>query len=49
MRTEDFMAEFVEPKKSQIYFLAGEIYAVNGNYAESLKCYQKSVLDRTSK
>lgn len=41
MRTEDFMAEFVEPKKSQIYFLAGEIYAVSGNYVESLKCYQK--------
>lgn len=41
MRTEDFMAEFVEPKKSQIYFLAGDIYAVSGNYVESLKCYQK--------
>lgn len=41
MRTEDFMAEFVELKESQIYFLAGEIYAVSGNYAESLKCYQK--------
>lgn len=40
-RDIDLQADFIKVKESNVYFLAGEIYAVSGNYAESLKCYQK--------
>lgn len=40
-RDIDLQADFIQVKESNVYFLAGEIYAVSGNYAESLKCYQK--------
>lgn len=40
-RDIDFQADFIRIKESDVYFLAGEIYAKNEKDDDALKCYQK--------